>query len=101
MFSEELLNIASEKIEICKGCSFLFSSLLPLNLSCGLPPFFTEGSEKIYCPCLTCLVKVVCKKDCKKARLYLKRIEYTKSRYYTMALSYIVDFHNSYKERMK
>lgn len=40
----------------CKGCSVV--------KECYMKTWYKHNSVKVYCPCITCLVKIVCSKNC-------------------------------------
>ncbi len=48
------------KISICNGCFSLWSDQIVGNLNCETAPEY----DKSRCPCLECLIKMVCKKEC-------------------------------------
>jgi hypothetical protein len=47
-------------INICKGCFSLWSDLRVGNLNCNMAP----ECNKRRCPCLKCILKMICKKEC-------------------------------------
>ena len=55
------------KVEDCKGC--VIYHMRNRNTIMSGCPWFHEG---MICPCTTCLVKVMCNRDCKKFAEYKK-----------------------------
>lgn len=53
----------------CKGCEGYINE----DVVCTMEPFYIiEGRGKIYCPCLTCIVKGMCKEGCDLSINYAK-----------------------------
>lgn len=52
----------------CRGCLAHRSELM----TCELRPFYKKDDIKIYCPCLTCIIKGVCIVDCDRILDYKK-----------------------------
>lgn len=50
----------SSNHEECKGCK----AYLNEEVVCTMEPFYVIKGKKIYCPCLTCIVKGMCMRGC-------------------------------------
>ena len=73
-FSETVDNIINQKFAMCTGCSTFIgdnNNLSPPFCGCNMPPMF---SKELLCPCLECLIKMVCTKDCDKVIEYAKYV---------------------------
>ena len=58
LFSE----LKKEKLSLCNGCmSFRYHDNPNREISCSLPPVY---NDLIKCPCVTCLVKFICREAC-------------------------------------
>jgi hypothetical protein len=47
--------ITNEKHDDCKGCNYFYD--------CGIPSIVTYKNKEYKCPCMTCLVKMICEGD--------------------------------------
>ncbi len=56
--------------EICRGC-WTRQYLHEHNLKCA---FMTQGKERI-CPCIECLIKVICRIDCEERDRLMRNME--------------------------
>jgi hypothetical protein len=54
--------------KLCHGCSATIKNFMTINgpVHCELQPVF-EGKE---CPCIQCVVKVICKEDDESCKQY-------------------------------
>jgi hypothetical protein len=72
-FSDLIDDIISKKFTICYGCSTFIdeNSVSVPFCACDLPPVF---SKELSCPCIECLIKMVCTEECDKVRNYASNL---------------------------
>jgi hypothetical protein len=59
----------------CYGCNGHYNPFYDENaIICPLPPKFKDGDDTYECPCVLCLVKVMCNTSCHPVRAYGTRI---------------------------
>jgi len=59
--------ISKEEIfELCNGCGVFTIKESGIRLNCDQLP----KSKDKFCPCITCLIKMICTKACKEFRKY-------------------------------
>lgn len=62
---------SKEDIEKCEGCSAI--------RSCGVDSYYIVNGVKVYCPCMECLVKMICREGdgCYLYNEYLDQVDKT------------------------
>ena len=64
-------------VKECFGCKGHFNPFAnETAMFCELPPKIISGSDIYECPCVTCLVKVICNTSCLPVRKYNTAVEH-------------------------
>lgn len=77
-----LLWTKPEEAALCKGCNYFhcvgFSMCVPYN-----------RITKIYCPCMSCIIKTICDEECEKQEEYQQALEPLRNQKQTNGRGYV------------